>query len=99
MDDAAWRHFLNDEYKGPELPLDGSGAPDLEITKRGAIKDGESPVVLQKIITEMYVYTSNDIKDLWYGADTIQNVHILGTMRLSDAKKIIDTAKKKRRRK
>jgi len=97
MDDAQWRYFVNN-YKGPDLPSDGAQAPNME-NENKVIKDGESPVVLQKIITEVYVYTSTNTKELWYGANTIQDVQILGTMRLSEAQKIINAAKRKRRRK
>lgn len=96
MDDAQWRYIVNN-MKVPDLPEDGAKAPDMEMIKK-PIKDGESPVVLQKIISEIYVYTSTNDKDLWYGADTIQDIQIIGTMRLSEAQKIINGAKRKRRR-
>lgn len=97
MDDARWRQIINGLDAG-DLPADGKDAPPIESMKRN-IKDGESPVVLQKIITEVYVYTSTNTKDMWYGSDTLQDIQIIGTMRLADAHKIIATAKRKRRRK
>lgn len=87
--------FLNEI---PDLPEGGTGPPDMENFKE-PIKDGESPVVLQKIITEIYVYTSTDSEDLWYGSQSFQDVQVLGTMRLSEAMNLINTTKKKRRRK
>jgi len=97
MDDISWRHFINNQYTGPDLPSDGKEAPKMENTNKPGW-DGETPVLLQKVITEVYVYTSLSTKEILYSADSIQDVQILGNMRLSEAKKIIDGAKKKRRR-
>ena len=82
----------------PDLPKEGTGPPDLENFKKEGLKDGESPVVLQKIVTEIYVYTSSNLEDLWYGAQAFQDVQVLGNMRLSEAMSIIDAKKKKRRK-
>jgi hypothetical protein len=98
---------LEDEFRKlvnhlPSLPEDGSAAPNMENDKTEeseSIRDGESPVVLQKILTEIYIYTSADDKNMWYGQQSIQDVYLLGKMRLAEAHKIIQGAKKKRRRK
>lgn len=96
MQEENWRKLVNDL---PDLPEDGAKPPDMEKIKQPSIKDGESPVVLQKIITEVYVYTSLNSDDLYFASQAYQDVQILGNMRLSEAEKIINSAKKKRRRK
>lgn len=93
-----WRNIIN-HSDAPDLPDTGGDPPKLEQIIKEPIKDGESPVFVQKIITEMYVYTSMNQSDLWYGAQTIQDVQVLGLMRLSEAQKLINGAKRKRRRK
>lgn len=95
MDDELWRQLVN---KIPEL-TEGTNAPQMEQIPKEKIRDGESPVMLQKIITEVYVYTSTDVKDLWYGSQTFQEVQVLGQMRLSEALKQIQSTKSRRRRK
>jgi hypothetical protein len=91
--------FWNNLLKGlPDLPKDGTGPPELENFKKQNIKDGESPVLLQKIVTEIYVYTSANTEDLWYGAQSFQDVQVLGTMRLAEALSVIEAKKKKKRR-
>jgi hypothetical protein len=89
-----WKKAIEDV---PDLP-DGLGPPELEYIKRSPIKDGETPVVLQKIITEVYVYTSFKTGDMWFGSKTFQDVKSLGVMTLGEAIKIIETRKTRRRR-
>lgn len=95
-DDDIWRTVVNSFTDGP---LEGSDPPAMESIPKKPLKDGESPVTLQKIITEVYVYTSANTDELWFGAQTFQDVQVLGQMRLSEALKIIEGAKNKRRRK
>lgn len=96
MNDELWRNIVNSI---PDTPMEGANAPAMENIPKEPLKDGESPVTLQKIITEVYVYTSTDIEDLWFGSQTLQDVQVLGQMRLSEALKTINTAKNRRRRK
>lgn len=95
MNDNDWKNIINSI---PDMPIEGKDAPAMESISKEPIKDGESPVTLQKIITEVYVYTSTDIEDLWFGSQTLQDVQIVGQMRLSEALKTIQTAKNRRRR-
>jgi hypothetical protein len=96
MSDEFWRKVL-DGISG-DMPTDGAGPPKDEEIQKKPLRDGESPVTLQKIITEVYIYTSTNDKDLWFGSQTLQDVQVLGAMRLADAHKVIETARKKRRR-
>lgn len=96
MNEELWRNLVNNI---PNMPNEGTSAPDMENISKKPIKDGESPVTLQKIVTEVYIYTSTDIEDLWFGSQTLQDVQILGQMRLSEAMSMIETAKNKRKRK
>jgi hypothetical protein len=95
MQDEMWRNLINNI---PNFPEEGVGPPAMENIGQEKVHDGETPVVLQKIVTEIWVYTSNDHDNLFYGATSFQDVQIIGNMRLSEAKKHIDAARKKRRR-
>jgi len=95
MNDELWRNLINSI---PNMPSEGQSAPSMENISKEPIKDGESPVTLQKIVTEVYVYTSLNIEDLWFGSQTLQEVQVLGQMRLSEALKTIQAAKNRRRR-
>lgn len=95
MNDEDWRKLVNGINPSP---MEGSDAPAMENFPKEPITDGESPVTLQKIITEVYVYTSTNLDDLWFGSQTLQDVQVIGQMRLSEALKTIQTAKNKRRR-
>lgn len=97
--DKVWRNLVN-SYQG-DFPSDGSTPPSMENIKReeeSIIQDGESPVILQKIVTEVYVITSMGGNQVWGKTQSFQNVQLLGDMRLSEALQIIETAKKRRRR-
>jgi hypothetical protein len=94
-DDQLWRNLVNSI---PDTPTEGLSAPAMENFDKKPLQDGESPVTLQKIITEVYVYTSSNIEELWFGSQTFQDVQVLGKMRLSEALKTIETAKNRRRR-
>lgn len=95
MQEEMWRNLINGL---PELPTDGEDAPAMENIKETPVRDGESPVTLQKIVTEIYVYTSLNDTDLYYGTKSFQDVQLLGNMRLSEAMKIINAPRKRRRR-
>lgn len=90
-----WRQLLNNLDK---LPDEGSDAPTMESITPEPIHDGESPVLLQKIVTEVYFYTATNGENIWYGTNSFQDVQILGEMRLSEARKLIQSAKTRRRR-
>lgn len=96
-DDLAdmWKKAMED---APDLPENGAGPPQAELFQRAPLKDGESPVVLQKIVTEVYVYTSVKTGDMWYGSKSFQDVQVVGHMTLGEALKIIDARKNKKRR-
>lgn len=81
-----------------EMPNEGVDPPSMEKIKE-PVQDGESPVLLQKIVTEVYVYTHLDGDGSWYGSKSFQDVQIIGQMRLADAAAIINAQRKKRRRK
>ena len=89
-----WRRLVNN-MEDADLSDKGAGPPKMEAIERKPVRDGETPVVLQKIITEMYVYTSLVDKDMWYGAQSFQDVQLLGNMRLSEALSVINARKKK----
>lgn len=93
-EDDMWRNLIN----SIDTVSEGNDPPPMENISKKPIRDGESPVTLQKIITEVYVYTSSSIDDLWYGSQTFQDIQILGQMRLSEAQTLIETAKNKRRK-
>lgn len=96
MNDEMWRNLINGLE---QLPEEGKGAPTMENIKPEPILDGEAPVVLQKIVTEVYTYTSLDGEKSWFGTNTFQDIQVLGKMRLSEAQKMIQAAKTRRRRK
>lgn len=95
--DDQWRNLVN---KYPDdLPSNGTDAPKMESIPVKTLRDGETPVMLQKLITEVYVYTAvSDPKEIWFASESFQHVYLLGQMRLADAQKIILTAKNKRGR-
>lgn len=82
-----WRKHINDLSNS--LPDEGLPAPDLEsmavVKKKKPIKDGTRKVLVQKILTCVYVFTDTNGK--MYTSNARQNMHILGTMTLEQALK------------
>ena len=95
LNDEMWRHAMDGP---PDLPDDGSGPPELEAIPTEYIRDGETPVMLQKIVTEVYVYTSLNQDDMWFGTKSFQDIHVLGEMRLADAMTISERRGKRKRK-
>lgn len=77
-----WRKQINE--LSASLPDDGKKAPELEAIKpRKPIKEGNQRVMVQKIITHVYVFT--DTTGKMYASNTSQKMQILGTMSLNRA--------------
>lgn len=94
--DDQWRKLVN--RLPHDLPEDGAKAPSIENIPQKQLRDGETPVTLQKIITEVYVYTSlSNPTEIWFASESSQNVYLLGNMRLAEAEKIIQTVKNRRK--
>lgn len=97
-EDTRWRDLL----KGIEfdLPDTGDKAPDIEAEKQPKSKEAEvlanKKVFVQKIITEVWVYT--DIENKNYGQTSIQDITVLGEMDYEDAIKLINIRKNRRKK-
>lgn len=93
--DDVWRKFVN----GLEIPeFDGEGVPMAEKIQRDSPNNyTEDNVIVYKMTTEVYVYQHIG-SDSWFGANTLQDVSILGEMTLDQARKLVQ-AKKLRRKK
>lgn len=92
---ASWRRFVNSL---PELPANGLGPPDMEKIDTSTPKSSSSDSVLvYKLTTEVYVYQHLGT-DSWFGANTLQDVTILGEMTLEQVRALV-AAKKLRRKK
>ena len=89
MDNDFWRNHINSLSNS--LPEDGEPAPEMEkITqpkrRKPTVRDGQRKVVVQKILTCVYVFTDPNGK--MYTSNARQNMHILGTMSLEQALKV-----------
>lgn len=73
-------------------------APPQEESKEPRIvANMEDRVFLQKIVTEIWIYT--DVENKTYGSQSTQDIVVLGEMSRQDAMQMIETKKKKRPKK
>lgn len=80
-----WRKAINE--MSTTLPDDGNDPPEIESIQPEKKKtDGNTKVIVHKIITHIYVFT--DIKGKAYTSTTSQKMQVLGSMPLSKALKI-----------
>lgn len=80
-----WRKAINEMTAS--LPEDGNESPELEsIKSKKKTNDGARKVVVQKVITQVYIFT--DVTGKMYTSNTSQKMQILGTMSLQRALKI-----------
>ena len=79
------RDFVN-RLEGLE---EGISAPDIEMLP----KESDKVYKVQKILTEVYVFT--DIDNMKYGSKTFQDVIVMGDMTQAEVNTLI--AKKKRK--
>jgi len=83
--DEFWRNVVNnlDEV----VPKDGRGPPQMEAitTKKKSKENGNRKVLVQKIITQIYVFTDADGKV--FASQASQSMHILGQMTLEEGLK------------
>lgn len=89
-----WRTLVNN-LKTPELPSAGLPAPALEYIPEP--KDSnrlEQKVFVQKVVTEVFVYTDLDSKT--FGQSSLQTTYILGEMTI---KKLLTTIEREKRKK
>lgn len=89
-DDSIWRVLVNSL---PEIPEDGTSAPDMENFKK---KSTSRKFRVQKIVTEIYVYT--DLQDQAFSEMCFQDLYLLGEMSEAKLKKLL-AAETKRRQK
>lgn len=83
--DDFWRKAIND--LNASTPEEGDQPPEIEnIKNKKPIKDGNRKVTVQKVVTQIYVFT--DVEGKVYTANTSQKMVILGTMSLSRALKL-----------
>lgn len=89
--DDMWRDIING-LEGP--PIDDSEEPKPEKidTEPMGVKKSDQKFFVQKIITEIYVYT--DLENQQYGEMSFQDVVVMGEM---PAEKMLRLFKKKRR--
>ena len=82
-----WRTEIN--KLSSTLPENGKKPPEIELMKVEApkkpTKDGSRKVLVQKIITQVYVFT--DASGKMYTSHTAQNLQIIGTMTLEEGLK------------
>lgn len=76
------------------VPSEGSPAPAIEMFPQ---EEPEKVYKVQKIITEVYVYT--DLDNMQYGAKTFQDVILMGEMTKEQIDAIVETKRQRKRRK
>ena len=80
--------------KGDWLSEDGLSAPNMETYP---VQKDELPVYqVQKILTEVYVFT--DVDNMKYGSKTFQDVVLMGEMTKAQVDTIIENKNKRKRR-
>jgi len=91
-----WRRFVN----GLQIDdLAGTEAPSSEKIQRDVPNNvSEDTVLVYKLTTEVYVYQHIGT-DFWYGANTLQDVSILGEMTLEQVRSLVQAKKLRRKRK
>ena len=88
-DDTLWRVYVNSL---PELDEEGDDAPQMEkIPKK---KPAGRKFFVQKIVTEVYVYT--DLEAQGFSDATFQELTILGEMSEAKLKKLLGAQARKR---
>lgn len=89
--------FFKDFINGLEFDLPDTGeSPKDQFDKNGEPTDDNRTVFVQKIITEVWIYTDIDSKT--FGNQTIQDLAVLGEMSYADLLKQINAKKQRRRR-
>jgi hypothetical protein len=90
-----WRQVVNNLRAG-DLPDDGITSPELEAVPppREKLNEGKQKLFIQKLVTEVYVYSDVDKKV--YGQQTFQETYVLGEM---TADKFLRLIEKERRKK
>lgn len=94
MQESDWRNIIN----GIDIDLpSGSDAPQIEKTgsKEASRMQGRK-VFVQKIITEVWLYT--DIDGKAFGHQGVQDIVIVGEMPYDEAIKMIGEKKNRKRR-
>lgn len=87
--DNVWRALVNSL---PEISEDGVDAPDMEkIPKK---RSGARKFNVQKIVTEIYVYT--DLQDQMFSEVCFQDLYLLGEMSETKLKKLLAAESKRR---
>lgn len=81
-----WRKTINQMTNS--LPDDGKEPPKIEEipAKKKRINDGSRKVLVQKIITQIYVFT--DPSGKMYTTNATQHLHVLGEMTLEQGLKL-----------
>lgn len=88
---------LNKLLQGIDIDLPEDGRQPPQEYQKEEEESPDATVFLQKIITEIWIYT--DVEGKTYGTSSNQDIHILGEMPHSEALKLIQTKKTRRRRK
>ena len=89
-----WEKYLeNIEFT---LPSDGISAPEQEKEKSEPDPTSQKKVFLQKIISEIWIYT--DLEGKAFAQKGIQDIYVLGEMTIEEAMKIIGDQQNKKKR-
>jgi hypothetical protein len=92
-----WRKLVND--LPPEFEIGGADFPELEkIDTKSPKNYTDNSVIVYKLTTEVYVYQHIGSDDSWYGANTLQDVTILGEMTLDQVRTLVNAKKLKRKK-
>lgn len=93
-DEFDWRALVN-SYEG-ELP-EGYDPPEREMEPpppQAPLQEGE--VFVQKVITEMYIFT--DVNEQIFGEHTFQDMVVLGTMSKEKLARLLNRQRRKRQK-
>jgi hypothetical protein len=88
QDDNIWRALVNSL---PETPEDGEDAPSMEKIPK---KRGSRKFFVQKIVTEIYVYT--DLQDQKFSEACFQDLYLLGEMTEAKLNRLLLSESKRR---
>jgi hypothetical protein len=88
-DEAMWKKVINNLHA--VFPETGESPPNMEMIPSVPL---EGKVFVQKVVTEIYVYT--DINNKIFGQQAFQDVTILGEMDIDKLIKMLNRQKKRR---
>jgi hypothetical protein len=94
VSDDFWREVIN-STRGEFV--DGDGPPSMEMIEPPAPKPlEEDEVFVQKVITEVYIFT--DINEQVFGEHTFQDMVVLGPMTKEKLARLLNRQRRKRQK-